>query len=125
VLYSLSTGILDSQAYMQSLVNDIELGGGVIVDKTPFEQAQITPYGFEIRLGGADLTKINARRLINAAGLYAVIAAKNIEGLAAKFITQACFAKGNYYAYMGQVTFKRLIYPVPETGAWAYTSRSI
>jgi L-2-hydroxyglutarate oxidase LhgO len=116
VLYSPSTGILDSHAYMQSLVNDIELGGGVIVYKTPFEHAQVAPQGFEIRLGGADPATVNARHLINAAGLCAVSVAKDIEGLAAKHIPQACFAKGNYYAYMGRVPFKRLIYPVPETG---------
>ncbi|MFY8126578.1 MAG: NAD(P)/FAD-dependent oxidoreductase [Hydrogenophaga sp.] len=116
VLYSPSTGIVDSHAYMQSLVNDIESGGGVIVYKTPFEQAQATAQGFEIRLGGADQATVHARHFINAAGLHALSVAKDIEGLAANHIPQACFAKGNYYAYMGQVPFKRLIYPVPETG---------
>jgi L-2-hydroxyglutarate oxidase LhgO len=116
VLYSPSTGIVDSHAYMQSLVNDIESGGGVIVYKTPFEQAQVTPHGFEIRLGGADPATVNVPHFINAGGLHALSVAKDIEGLAANHIPQACFAKGNYYAYMGQVPFKRLIYPVPETG---------
>ena len=116
VLYSPSTGIVDSHAYMQSLVNDIESGGGVIVYKTPFEQAQVTLHGFDIRIGGTDPAVVKAQHLINAAGLCAVSAAKHIEGLAANDIPQACFAKGNYYAYMGQVPFKRLIYPIPETG---------
>lgn len=116
VLYSPSTGILDSHAYMQSLVNDIESGGGVIVYKTPFERAQITPQGFAISLGGEDPSTVNARYLINSAGLYAVSVAKCIDGLAVNHIPQTCYAKGNYYSYMGQVPFKRLIYPVPETG---------
>jgi L-2-hydroxyglutarate oxidase LhgO len=116
VLYSPFTGIVDSHAYMQSLVKDIELGGGVIVYKTPFEKARVTPYGFEVRLGGADPALVNARYLINAAGLCVVGVAKDIEGLAANHIPQACFAKCNYYSYMGQVPFTRLIYPVPEKG---------
>lgn len=116
VLYSPSTGILDSHTYMQSLVNDIESGGGVIVYKTPFERAQVTPQGLEILLGGADPATVNARYLINSAGLYAVGVARSIEGLASNHIPQTCYAKGNYYAYMGQVPFKRLIYPVPEKG---------
>ena len=116
VLYSPSTGILDSHAYMQSLVNDIESGGGVIVYKTPFEQAHVMPHGFEIRLGGVDPSKVSTQHLINAAGLQAVGVAKCIDGLVSSHIPQACFAKGNYYTYMGHVPFKRLIYPVPETG---------
>lgn len=116
VLYSPSTGILDSHAYMQSLINDTESGGGVIVYKTPFELATITPHGFEIRLGGIEPAAVNARYLINAAGLYSVHVAKNIQGLAAGCIPQACFAKGNYYAYLGRVPFQHLIYPVPEMG---------
>ncbi len=116
VLYSPSTGILDSHAYMQSLINDIETGEGVIVYKTPFECARVAPKGFEIRLGGADPATVNARHLINSAGLHAVGVARSIDGLASTYIPQACYAKGNYYAYMGQVPFKRLIYPVPETG---------
>ena len=116
VLYSPSTGILNSHAYMQSLVNDIEAGGGVIVYKAPFDQAESTCYGFKIRLGGAEPSIVKAEYLINAAGLYAVKVAQSIQGLAYDQIPEACFAKGSYYAYMGKVPFQRLIYPVPETG---------
>lgn len=115
VLYSPSTGILDSHAYMQSLAKDIESAGGVIVYKTPFERAQVTPQGFEVQLGGADPATVNAQHLINAAGLCAIGVASAIEGLASNHISQTCYAKGNYYSYMGQVPFKRLIYPIPET----------
>jgi L-2-hydroxyglutarate oxidase LhgO len=116
VLYSPSTGILDSHSYMQRLVNDIESGGGLIVYKTPFEGAQVTSHGFEIRIGGADPAIVNARYLINSAGLYAAGVARSIEGLASHHIPKTCYAKGNYYSHMGKVPFKRLIYPVPETG---------
>jgi L-2-hydroxyglutarate oxidase LhgO len=116
VISSPSTGIVDSHAYMQSLVNDIEAGGGVIVYKTPFLQAESTSYGFEICLGGAEVVTVKSTYLINAAGLYAVDVAQKIGGLASDQIPEACFAKGSYYTYMGKVPFQRLIYPVPEVG---------
>jgi L-2-hydroxyglutarate oxidase LhgO len=54
--------------------------------------------------------------LVNACGLNAVNFAKTIEGLADDVIPQACYAKGNYFSYLGKVPFRRLIYPTPETG---------
>jgi L-2-hydroxyglutarate oxidase LhgO len=74
------------------------------------------PHGFDIRLGGAEHTVVTSQRFINAAGLHAVTVAGSIRGLPAWKIPQTCFAKGNYYGYRGRVPFKRLIYPVPETG---------
>ncbi len=90
---------------MQSLVNDIESGGGVTVYKTPFDHAKITSQGFEIHLGGVEPARVNAKYLIDAAGLYAVSVAKHIEGIANNRIPQICFAKGNYFTYMGQLPF--------------------
>jgi L-2-hydroxyglutarate oxidase LhgO len=116
VLYSPSTGILDSHLYMQSLVNDVESGGGLIVYKTLFLGAEVMPYGFLMRLGGVEPSTVKSRYLINAAGLQAVSVSKKIHGLPSAKVPNACFAKGNYFSYMGRVPFKHLIYPVPETG---------
>lgn len=116
VLYSPSTGILDSHLYMQSLVDDVESRGGLIVYKTPFLNAEVVPYGFCTHLGGVEPSIVKSRFLINAAGLQAVSISKKIHGLLSAKIPNTCFAKGNYYSYMGKVPFKRLIYPVPDTG---------
>ena len=116
VLFSLSTGIVDSHSYMQSLVNDISQAGGVVVYKTPCIGVTVKVSGFDVELGGAEPSVVSCRILINASGLHAVELAERIEGLSKKFIPKACFAKGNYFSYMGKVPFSRLIYPVPEMG---------
>jgi L-2-hydroxyglutarate oxidase LhgO len=116
VLYSPSTGILDSHAYMRSLIADIDAGGGLIVYKTPILQAELAHHGFEIRVGGIEPVTVATTHLINAAGLHAVQVANSIKGIKAESIPTVCFAKGNYFSYTGSVPFKRLIYPVPVSG---------
>jgi L-2-hydroxyglutarate oxidase LhgO len=116
VLYSPSTGVLDTHAYMQSLVADIETAGGLIVYKTACLGAEIAQNGFQINIGGTDPTLVRSKYLINAAGLNAIPFAEKIKGLSKNTVPQACFAKGNYYTYLGKVPFVRLIYPVPEVG---------
>jgi len=115
-LYSPSTGIIDSHTYMQSLVADISQAGGVIVYKTPCTGVETKKSGFDVALGGSEPSVVSCRILINACGLHAVDFAKRIHGLSEQRIPNACFAKGNYFSYMGKVPFSRLIYPVPETG---------
>ena len=57
---------------------------------------------------------LEAGVLVNAAGLWAPALASRFEGLAARHVPRAYFAKGNYYALSGRAPFSRLIYPVPE-----------
>lgn len=116
VLYSPSTGIVDSHALMYSMVGDVANSGGVIVYRTPCTAARQLHDGFELRLGGVEPTTVTTRFLVNACGLNAVNFAKKIDGLADDVIPQACYAKGNYFSYTGKVPFRRLIYPTPETG---------
>jgi L-2-hydroxyglutarate oxidase LhgO len=65
----------------------------------------------------ADGSEVAARELVNAASLHACALARRFEGLAAGFVPQEYFAKGNYYALAGKAPFKRLIYPAPAD-AW-------
>lgn len=116
VLYSPSTGIIDSYAYMQSLMGDIQQGGGIAVYRTPFLHAEIESRGFVIKLGGVDPVAIKSRVLINSAGLNAIKVAERIAGLPVEKIPRSCFAKGTYFKYAGKVPFQHLIYPVPEVG---------
>jgi len=116
VLYSPDTGIVDSHAYMQSLLADISQDGGVIVYKTPYEGVTTKSSGFDVTLAGSEPSFVSCRILINASGLLAIDLASRIEGLSKHHIPKACFAKGNYFSYMGNVSFGHLIYPVPETG---------
>lgn len=110
-LVSPSTGILDAHAYMLALRGDIEDHGGAIAFGAALERAEAAPGGFMLHVGE---TKLKCRVLINSAGLSAVALAHRIEGLDARHVPKAYFAKGNYFTLTARAPFSRLIYPVPE-----------
>ena len=57
-----------------------------------------------------------ARRVINAAGLYATQVARRLAGFPPAHCPTPHYAKGNYYRLAGRAPFSRLIYPLPEIG---------
>lgn len=61
-------------------------------------------------------TTWHARTLINAAGLHAPDVAARIEGLDARHVPRAHYARGHYFTLSGRPRFQRLIYPVPQPG---------
>ncbi|MGH6625122.1 MAG: NAD(P)/FAD-dependent oxidoreductase [Burkholderiaceae bacterium] len=107
-----STGIVDSHALMLSLQGDIENAGGLVVLNTPLAGARWSQGA--IVLVATDGTQLQARSLVNAAGLQAQALARRFEGLAARHIPPSYYAKGSYFTLAGRSPFKRLIYPVPE-----------
>jgi L-2-hydroxyglutarate oxidase LhgO len=109
-----STGIIDSHGLMRALQGDFEAAGGMIAFHSPIASARCTPQGIAVATGGENPLELEARIVINSAGLYASILAAKFEGLAARFVPVTRFAKGNYYALTGRAPFRRLIYPVPE-----------
>ena len=117
---SASTGIVDSHGFMLSLLGGFEDAGGMIAYQSPLISAKPlganAQDGFELEIGGADGMKIQAKLLINCAGMSAPAIAKKIEGLAKEQIPKAYFAKGNYFSLSGKSPFKHLIYPIPEPG---------
>ena len=119
-LYSPTTGIIDSHAYMLSLLGDFEDAGGAIAYRSPLIKAQAlgedAQLGFELSVGGAEPMQLRTRYLINCAGLSAPALAQQIEGLDHRHIPTAHFAKGNYFSLSGASPFRRLIYPIPEPG---------
>jgi L-2-hydroxyglutarate oxidase LhgO len=58
----------------------------------------------------------HARTLVNAAGLHAPDLAACIEGLDARHVPRAHYARGHYFTLSGRPRFQRLIYPVPQPG---------
>ena len=48
---------------------------------------------------GADVTSVLARRVVNAAGLSAPALATTFDGLDARHVPRAYFAKGNYFGF--------------------------
>ena len=61
-----------------------------------------------------DGTELRATTVVNAAGLHAPALAARIQGLDARHVPKAWYAKGNYFTLAGRAPFSRLIYPVPE-----------
>ena len=111
-VHSPSTGIIDSHALMLSLQGDLENAGGMVAFNTSVTSAKVVADGIELTM--ADGTQLMAKRVVNAAGLYAQALAHRIEGLAAEHVPPAFFAKGNYFTLSGRSPFTRLIYPVPQ-----------
>lgn len=114
-LHSPSTGILDSHGLMLSLQADIENAGGQVVCHAGVRGLRTE--GGLIHLEMHDGLRLQAHRVVNAAGLAAVSLAAATAGMPAGVVPQAHFAKGNYFTLAGRVPFKHLIYPVPAEAA--------
>jgi L-2-hydroxyglutarate oxidase LhgO len=57
--------------------------------------------------------ELEARTLVNAAGLHAQEVARQLHGLEAASIPPRFLAKGHYFTLQGEAPFRHLIYPVP------------
>ena len=113
-LRSPSTGIVDSHAFMLSLLADLESHGGSVVFRSPLLSAATTSEGIELRVGGQEPATVVAGLVVNAAGLNASDVARRIDGLRPDTIPDTRFCKGNYFGLEGRAPFSRLVYPVPE-----------
>jgi L-2-hydroxyglutarate oxidase LhgO len=111
-LHSPSTGIVDSHGLMLALQGDLENAGGLVVLNSPLARAECGPGA--IALVAEDGTELQARTVVNAAGLQAQALASRFGGLAAHHVPPSYFAKGSYFTLAGRSPFARLIYPVPE-----------
>ena len=107
-VYSESTGIIDSHAFMLSLLGDVEAAGGAIAYLTEVTDLQQAGAGIRVRCGDFDL---DADIVVNATGLAAPAMASRLGGTHAGY-----YAKGHYYTLTGRSPFRRLIYPVAEAG---------
>lgn len=113
-LYSPSTGIIDSHALMLAYLGDAEDHGAMLALRSSFEKAVFKKDRFVLYVAGAD--PVEARVLVNSAGLRAPSVARSIEGFDPGLAPRELYAKGNYYTLAGRAPFSRLVYPVPEPG---------
>ena len=111
-LLSPSTGIVDSHGLMLTLLGDLENAGGVVALNSPLEMGCIVSSGIE--LFAADGTHLQAKAVVNAAGLQAPALAAQIAGLVPKHVPTPFYAKGNYFTLATRAPFSHLIYPVPQ-----------
>ena len=115
-LFSPSTGIIDSHAYMLALRGNAEEAGAAFAFHTPLLGARAGRGRIELDAGGDAPMSLECRILINAAGLSAPTVARNVDGMPVELIPPAYLAKGNYFSCSGRAPFSHLIYPVPEPG---------
>lgn len=116
-LLSPSTGIIDSHAYMLSLLGQAENAGATLVCMSAVTRLVPEADGIVMYAGeGDDEIAIKARCIVNSAGLEAPAIAGRVEGFPAEHLARAWYAKGSYFTLTGRAPFSRLIYPVPEPG---------
>lgn len=114
-LHSPLSGILDAHAFMLALLAEAEAHGATLACRSRVTRLVPAAGGIEIGVNGA-APLLRARRLINSAGVEAPGVARLIEGFPAEHIPSAFYSKGNYFSLEGSAPFRKLIYPLPESG---------
>ena len=115
-LRSGSTGIVDGHAFMLSLQGDAENAGALVQCQAPVLGGTLDGSAIRLRIGGDEVTEIDTKLLINAAGLGAWDVSNGLIGLDGSTIPPRYLAKGCYFSFAGRTPFRHLIYPVPPAG---------
>jgi L-2-hydroxyglutarate oxidase LhgO len=115
-LLSPSTGILDSHAFMLSLLGEAENSGATLVCNTEVKAIELRENRLVLTTAGPDSLKLTANTIVNSAGLNAPSLAQGILSGAGIDAPVSHYAKGNYFSMQAKNPFSRLIYPVPEPG---------
>lgn len=114
-LLSADTGIIDSHAYLQSLLGDAQRHGADLALETRVSRLQHNgAYWLVEGESCGEFFSVDVQRVINAAGLFSSQLASNIDGLEARHVPQTQWCRGRYFSYSGQSPFSRLVYPMPE-----------
>ena len=69
-----------------------------------------------LEVGGEEPMRLEAKIVVNSAGLHARKVAASLGGLDARHVPALHYARGNYYALAGRAPFTHLVYPLPEPG---------
>ena len=106
-IWSPTTGIIDSHAFMLSLEGELETHGGMIAFLSEVDELS-TDEGLRVKTAELALAP---RVVVNSAGLDAPTFARQIGR---EFRTY--YAKGHYYTLSGNSPFSHLVYPIAEEG---------
>jgi L-2-hydroxyglutarate oxidase LhgO len=116
-LWSPSTGILDSHAFMQALEAELEAANGIVATHAEVLSVHVEDQAVLIRTrSGEEESTLAAQTVINAAGLNAVALARAVTGIPTDDLPQACFARGHYFILKAKSPFSTLVYPLPVDG---------
>ncbi|WP_339560286.1 NAD(P)/FAD-dependent oxidoreductase [Pseudomonas sp. EA_65y_Pfl1_P113] len=114
-LLSMDTGIIDSHAYLLSLLGDAQRHGADLALETRVERLQYDGKDWLVEGESCgELFSVDVQRVINAAGLFSSQIASCIDGLEAHHVPKTQWCRGRYFSYSGNSPFTRLIYPMPE-----------
>jgi len=115
-LWSASTGIVDSHAFMTALLGDAERAGAVLALQSPLVEARRDGDGWIVATGGVEGFELRCRWLVNCAGLFAQDVASRMRGFPSAAIPRLHLAKGHYFSLRQRSPFQRLVYPTPSVG---------
>jgi L-2-hydroxyglutarate oxidase LhgO len=108
-----TSGIVDQHPYMLALQGDMENAGGTLVCDCRVDRLTRTENGFIVHAGDS-ATEIEARFVVNSAGLGAVDLLSRIDGYPKDRIPTMHLGRGNYFTVAARSPFAHLIYPVPH-----------
>ncbi len=109
-----TSGIVDQHPFMLALQGDLENAGGTLVVNCVVESLARIDGGYLLKTGGESATELQARFVVNSAGLGAVDLLNRIEGYPRERIPVMRLGRGNYFTVAERSPFKHLIYPVPH-----------
>lgn len=116
-LWSPQSGIVDSHAFMRTLLDEALSLGVTWAPMTRVERVDIGGDGaYVLRLASgsrAEPVRLRSRVVINAAGLGADALARQIAGLNGDTLPGLRLVKGQYFSWNGPSPLQRLIYPLP------------
>jgi len=113
-LFCPTSGIVDQHPYMLALQGDMENAGGTLVCDCRVESLRRSGNGFLVKTAGDSATEIEARFVVNSAGLGAVDLLRHIDGYPEQRIPTMHLGRGNYFTVAARSPFRHLIYPVPH-----------
>ena len=114
-LHSALSGIIDSHAYLLTLLADAEARGAVLACRSEVTQLIPGERGVALGINGAP-PALCARLVVNSAGLDAPQVARRIADFPPQHIPVGYLAKGSYFTLRGKSPFTRLVYPLPVPG---------
>ena len=116
-LFSPSTGIVDSHAFMLALQGDAENAGAHIAFQTTvLDISKLADGAYRIATAGDGAYDVTCENLVISAGLHVSKLLAKSSLAFERPIPTTRFARGNYFRLSGKAPFSHLIYPVPEPG---------
>lgn len=116
-LWSPSTGIVDSHAFMLALEGDLDAAGGLVATHSMVRRIDVDADAVRLLIRSHDEdSELLATTVVNAAGLGASALARKATGTPDYKVPPTHFAKGSYFLYHGPSPFRSLVYPLPVDG---------